>query len=414
MSLFREDARKRSTALKGTSLEVELNTDRQHLILSAIAIAIVVILVASLFVWEHKRRIRVVGRVTSAEAAVRVVAQTAGQILGGMLVEGKVVRRGDVLLTLNSERTASGVSVDRAELKMLQQQIDLAERQLQSSEAIFEAQRKQHENTLASTKAMLLGIDVQMALEISREKIGDNNLANSQRLATAGFISEMQVSQRYEETLAQRARSAQLHREKASIELNLANALGELHLISKRSDVERGRLMSNIVAFQRQLGEIQLKVDSKILSPVDGIVTAVKVSRGQAVAAGETMLTVLPMSSPLQGRALVPSAAMGFLRSGQQVFLHYLAFPYQKFGHQRGTVASYSVATVSTESGPREDNKNKDSYYEVVINLESQSLPGFGTRVSILPDMQFEADIVTESRTIFEWIFEPLFAIARR
>ena len=109
---------------------------------------------------------------------------------------------------------------------------------------------------------------------------------------------------------------------------------------------------------------------------------------------------------------LVPSSAIGFVDRGQQVTLQYKAFPFQKFGVQRGSVSYVSRRALS----PAEASE--------VSGIEGISEPVFRVRVRdiaqeihgrpVRPSMLVDADVLLERRRIIEWIFSPIYAAKGR
>ena len=58
-------------------------------------------------------------------------------------------------------------------------------------------------------------------------------------------------------------------------------------------------------------------------------------------------------SPTLVAELFAPSRAVGFVADGDEVRLRYAAFPYQKFGHARGTVVAVSATTVAGDARAR-------------------------------------------------------------
>ena len=65
-------------------------------------------------------------------------------------------------------------------------------------------------------------------------------------------------------------------------------------------------------------------------------------------------LSILPTGSLLQAELFVPTRAVGFVRSGQQVRILYDAFPYQRFGSYGGRIIALTrtILTPTDDIGP--------------------------------------------------------------
>jgi len=49
--------------------------------------------------------------------------------------------------------------------------------------------------------------------------------------------------------------------------------------------------------------------------------------------------------------------------------------------------------------------------YRITVDLKSQNATAYGASVPLQPGMQLEASVAMETRTLIEWIFEPLFTL---
>lgn len=134
---------------------------------------------------------------------------------------------------------------------------------------------------------------------------------------------------------------------------------------------------------------------------------------GATVEAGRVLAIILPHGEVLQAELWVPSRAAGFLRSGEPVRLMYDAFPYQKFGVGRGTVASIAGAPVDPAdlTVPIE---TKEALYRVLVNLESPTVDGYGKVWRLSPGIRLSADLILDDRSLWEWLFDPIIAARRR
>ncbi len=144
-----------------------------------------------------------------------------------------------------------------------------------------------------------------------------------------------------------------------------------------------------------------------ITAPVSGIVATQIVKTGQAVQEGQPMLTLLPGDGALEAELLVPSRSIGFIAPGDAVLLRFQAFPWQKFGHQRGEIASIGRSPLSPAGGDQ-------PLYRVTVALARQSVTAYGQAEALKPGMLLDADILGERRRLIEWLFEPLYSLKGR
>lgn len=176
------------------------------------------------------------------------------------------------------------------------------------------------------------------------------------------------------------------------------------------------QLRNQLAQLDVQLAENEVQRDSVLRAPRAGIVSSLLVKSGQAVTPGQPMLSILPRNSELEAELLVSSSAIGFVRKGTPVVLHYRAFPYQKFGVQHGAVMTVSRSALSPQEvatllgGPAP----AEPLYRVEVKLAGQTIEANGEQYPLLPGMTVDADMLLDRRRMVEWIFEPLYGMAKR
>lgn len=128
---------------------------------------------------------------------------------------------------------------------------------------------------------------------------------------------------------------------------------------------------------------------------------------------------------PLEAMLYAPSRTAGFIKPGQKVLIRYQAFPYQKFGLHPGSIVDVSRTPFASTDIPaniagtvlgnvsRAGHSN-ESLYRIRVKLDRQTIQVYGSAQSLKPGMTLEADILQDNRKIWEWIAEPLLAIAPR
>jgi len=166
----------------------------------------------------------------------------------------------------------------------------------------------------------------------------------------------------------------------------------------------------------------QSRGDATISAPKAGTVTFSRLLQGSTLHPADiAMVLVTDASQPLRAELHIPSRQRGFVHEGQTVRLKFDAFPYAKFGSYEARIDSISRTTVSAA---RPDSSGADGAssstppppgddYVAWVTLHGHTFDYGKERFDILPGMQATASIVTERRTIAEWVLEPLFKIVR-
>jgi membrane fusion protein len=93
------------------------------------------------------------------------------------------------------------------------------------------------------------------------------------------------------------------------------------------------------------------------------------------------------------------------------------AFPYQKYGQLSGKVVSVSNAAVSTADlqsyVPRADIAG-EGVFAITVSLPDQKMGDPAERLQLQSGMRVEADLLHETRRLYEWILEPIYAARSR
>ena len=118
-------------------------------------------------------------------------------------------------------------------------------------------------------------------------------------------------------------------------------------------------------------------------------------------------LSIVPDGDILEAELLVPARAIGFIGPGQIVNLSYDTFPFQQFGFARGNVRTVSRTLLKPDEvvGPM---LLREPSYRVGVSIERQTIRAYGAELPLEPDLELQADVLFERRTLLDWILDPL------
>lgn len=127
------------------------------------------------------------------------------------------------------------------------------------------------------------------------------------------------------------------------------------------------------------------------------------------------------LDAPLQAHLYAPSRTAGFVQPGQTVWLRYAAYPYQKFGLAQGEVFDVSRTPIASQDLPfgqqqalSQAAQSTEPLYRITVNLVSQIIHAYGRSQLLKPGMALEADVAQDRRAVWEWVLEPLLAVATK
>ena len=230
-----------------------------------------------------------------------------------------------------------------------------------------------------------------------------------------GYASNSQVEEQETQRLEAQSRIQDVVRQRIDLQQQLTQTLQQIreqpiNELNQANDIDRrlAELRQNII-------ENESRRSVMFYAPQKATVASVVVKRGQIVNAGQTLASLLPENPELQGRIMVSSRAIGFIRPGQRVVLRYQAYAWQKFGQQYGRVAEISRVALSPQEVAQVTGNNQvqEAHYLVKVKLDNQFIKAYGRQQRLLPGSAVEADFLIDKRRLYEWVLEPLYALSR-
>lgn len=376
------------------------------LLFGSLAIALIFLSTAS-----YSRIETVAGRIVPEGGISPVVASRGGIITTIPVVEGQAVAVGETLATIQvEEQSAQGLpAAARIEQAAGLQDASLAA-QMAATEAAAQAQLRQLNAQSEGLVAEIAELRTQIGLQEELIQSARQDFERAQEVAERGFISQRDLQVREETLAARRQGLAQLRQSLSS----RTAALNENQRASSQAQAQATAQNASLAASRAQVAQQAASAAGArsyvLRAPVTGKVTALTARVGQPARADDALMNVVPAGSEMRAELSVPSQAIGFVKAGQTVRLSIDAFPYQRFGTAQGTVLTVATSPVPV-TGP---NGETIPAYPVTVALQETTITAFGREEPLLPGMTLTARIVTDDRSLLEWLFEPLFAVLRR
>jgi membrane fusion protein len=204
--------------------------------------------------------------------------------------------------------------------------------------------------------------------------------------------------------LEQRGRLQSLARETNGIARQLEDVNARAGSLELRYRNQIAELERSVTAAELDIAENEARREILVVAPANGIATGIAAVVGQLVDNSAPLAFIVPAGSRLRAELYAPSRAVGFVSVGEEVLLRYEPFPYQKFGHYRGRVDAVSPTA-------RADAIGAEPVYQVVVALESQNVIAYGEPRPLRAGMAVEADVLLETRRLYEWALEPLYSM---
>lgn len=408
MSLFRPEViEARKDRLHGDiSLAVPVSWQTVgYLLFGALAAALAFVATAS-----YSRVETVSGAIVIDKGTATIVPTRTGVVADLLVKEGQRVAAGQPLARIRSEEDlAGGGTAPERVLGALNEQ----DRQLGGQAAqIMNAASAERSRLIAGASGAhqeIVNLDQQIGDQQRLVGIAQNQLRDAQSIAEKGFLSRRDLEAREASLLASRQQLAQLQQARAAKAAQIIEAERSVAQSLATAQAQSAAVQSQRTGLAQQMAQFNAAKGYALTSPVAGSVTALTARLGQPAVQGQPLMVVMPDGGRARVELYVPTSAAAFLQKGQEVRLAVDAFPYQQFG-----TALARITDISTTAIARQTSEGVAPVYLVTAELARPSIHAFGRAQPLLPGMALTARIVTRKQSLFEWLFEPLFAVSRR
>ncbi len=409
--------------------------------------------IALAFVTKYKVTVKAQASVRPAGELRIVQAATEDSVRHIYVEENQVVKKGDVIATLDDSHLQTKKSqlqsnIQQAQLQLVQinaqitalknqisAETDRINRVVASAEAEVNRRLRDYQDRLVTTaaevkeaKANLRSVEAALNAARSKEK-------RYQSIAEQGVISQnlleeakLDVQQQQQAGEAARAKlqSAQaalnpsyaevviaqqrIAQEKATGEANLATINKEWKaLIQQRIQIEK-----QLERDTRELQQVEIDLSqTTITATADGIISKLNLRNpGQTVRSGEEIAQIVPSNATLVVNAAVSPSDISKLEEGQKVQMRVSACPYPDYGTLKGVVSQISEDTIKPQrngaTAPTTASSQKaatvDTFYQVTISPESLSLGRGKNQCPIQLGMEGRADIISREETVLKFL----------
>jgi hemolysin D len=126
------------------------------------------------------------------------------------------------------------------------------------------------------------------------------------------------------------------------------------------------------------------------------VLTVAKLSVGSVLKEGDTLFTVMPSDSPVEGEVRISARDVGFVRPGDRCVLKIEAFNYMEHGTAQGTVRYISDNAFTTD----DNGQPMDAYYIARCGIDTMHFVNVPAKFRLIPGMTLEADVNVGTRSV--------------
>lgn len=268
------------------------------------------------------------------------------------------------------------------------------------------------EQKIAQHRQQIRGLNDQVAAQGRQLALLQEEIGPVRRLLAQGYSSKprlLNLEQRVEELQGQRAQNLA-----AIAQTEQAIAEAELQIVNLRQQMMTDTV-KELKDTQLQLSELgeQMRTSADVLdrvgvvAPLDGFVTGLNVhTLGGVVSPGETLMNIVPTDDRLIVEAQVAPNDIDLVRPGLIAHVRLSAYKTRHMPLVNGRVVNVSADKVT-------DPKTNAGFYTARIEVDAKQIAAL-KQVKLYPGMPTEVLIVTGSRTLLAYLFDPFSETLRK
>ncbi|WP_428409342.1 HlyD family type I secretion periplasmic adaptor subunit [Hyphococcus sp.] len=419
----------------GLSLPLELEEGAPpHLAKSAMAV--VSGLFIFLLVWAniaHVRELSVATGEIAPYGSTREAAHYEGGIIEELLVKpGDSVSEGQPLAKLRAEsgggefdrlgarRASLEIRAERMAAQMERREADFSLWRdtwlnlVTEQEAVFEAASAQHRAAMetfisreASAQAEVIKAEAELKTETDLLQYAREQLAIQDELIDEGFTSKQTYLQAKSNVASAKMTVvvAQTRLDQARDALNAASAerAGAEAEYKSRIAEERASILSELAEIEQPFMSSRDRSDRlTVRAPVAGVVNEIFINgAGDVVRPGGVIAEITPTGAEFFAEVRINPKDIGHISPGQTTDISVTTFDPNRYGKLTGQVSHISADSFT-------DERTGEAYYIASIALDEQKIGKGAYSHTLTPGMQVRAEIVTQSRTLMQYILKPV------
>jgi adhesin transport system membrane fusion protein len=287
---------------------------------------------------------------------------------------------------------------------------ELAERELQ----LWRDAQREHAAAVAAARegvtrrrSELAETEARIRLLEQQVKVAEEAFAIEERLFQAGAGARADFLAAQQRLLAQRTELDGLLKSLPRLQAGLAEADAAAREVDARYRAQWGQQRNEFQTRAAALASTLIGQEDKvqrrdITSPVHGVVNRVVVpTLGGVAGPGAPILEVVPDEAELLMTVRVRPTDIGFIHVGQTARVRVLAYDPSIYGQLEATVARVGADALAEE-------RSGEPYFEVQLSSPQRALTYQGRSLPITPGMPVETGILTGERSVLQYLLKPV------
>lgn len=385
---------------------------------TSVGLGVMGLILVILVFGEYTRRVRVYGAIVPSAGVLHVFTPQTGRLVQVHTAEGDTVKAGDALFLIATD-TKTGLGDTESVVKeQLQNRLDELAEAIRQRVLLDEVEKRALSERIVSITNEIERVDAQIEQTQIYIDVLQPRAAKYRDLVDKGITLERSFEAAEQSYMQNRQELESLRRQRVQLEGGASDIRAKLDGFDAAAAIAMGEMRQRIATLKEQLAQAEARRAIVIPAPADGVVAAVMAHSGQLVAAGTPLVSILPSGEKMEVQLLADSKAIGFIREGAPVLLRYTAFPYQKFGQYSGSVTKVSRVTLrqgeANADAMAAQIKQSQAQYRITVQPDSSNVIAYGKPEQLRAGMSVEADLLLDTRPLYQWLLEPLYSLRGR
>lgn len=243
----------------------------------------------------------------------------------------------------------------------------------------------------------------QQSLVEEQHSISKIQYARDSSLTKKGAFSQKELEDSYNQFLQSKLSLENMNNSLENLQMQIEQLNETLYDTEYQYTDRKNTLETQLKSQTSQLiTEIESwELTYALISPIEGNITFTEYwVENQNITTGDVVFNIVPSEKgELLGKALLPTERSGKVAVGQKVNIRFTNFPDNEYGIVKGFVKNISLIPAKDQGV---------SYYVVEVSLPEGLKTTYQKELPFLPEMEGQADIITQDISLLERFFLPL------
>lgn len=350
------------------------------------------------FAWASWAELDQVSRATGQvipAGRVQIVQSAEGGVIDEIRVrEGDTVKRGELMVRLDTVKIAAAVEEGEAKVASLKGTLARIEAELFDRPLVFPADVQKYPEVIGNQRLLYAKRRAALQSQIhTLEEVKElmrQEMAMNRPLIATGDVSRTEI--------------LRIERSLADVGGQIANRRAQY---VQDLQAEYTKVSDDLVTAEQTLAQRRDSLAySRLVAPTAGIVKNIRLTTvGGVLRPGDEVLQIVPTDEELIVEARVAPSDIAFVKVGQSAGVKFDAYDSAIYGSANGRVTYVSADTL-TEQTPEGQST---SYYRVHVKVDTRSMrAGAKGKIEIQPGMTAVTEIKTGQSTVLRYLTKPL------